>query len=65
MQNDFPRQLCHRQQSSCVKKDEDGELQTAANSDRLELPYGSGWRERACRKLKLTEQRELVRDLAR
>lgn len=45
------------------RSDED-ELQTAASSDRLELPYGSSGGERVCWKSKLTEQRELVRDLA-
>lgn len=44
---------------------ENGELQSAASSDRLELPYVSSGRECVRRKAKLTEQRELVRELAR
>lgn len=49
-----PTIMPHTTELLCKKKkkknhsNEDGELQTAASSDRLELPYGSSGRERVC-----------------
>lgn len=69
MQNDFPPPTTPQTTDLCcgIKSHSigDGELRAAASSDRLELPYGSSGRERVCWILKLTEQRELVSDLAR
>lgn len=69
MQNDFTPPTTPQTTDLCcgIKSHSigDGELRASASSDRLELPYGSSGRERVCWILKLTEQRELVSDLAR